>query len=65
MRKNKLHLLPHRTEGILITFCGLDGCGKTTMIRRLSNYLRDQGKPVLLTRQPTSFMREAEVFRTL
>ncbi len=64
MHKNKLHLLPHGTEGMLITFCGLDGCGKTTIIRRLSNHLRDQGKPVLLTRQPTSFMREAEVFRT-
>lgn len=64
MRKDKLHLRPHRTRGMLITFCGLDGCGKTTMIRRLADHLQDQGKPVLLTRQPTSFMRESEVFRT-
>ena len=64
MRKDKLHLLPHKTEGMLITFCGLDGCGKTTMIQRLANHLQVQGKPVLVTRQPTSFMRESEVFRT-
>ena len=42
MHKNKLHLLPHGTEGMLITFCGLDGCGKSTIILRLSNHLRDQ-----------------------
>jgi putative aminopeptidase FrvX len=23
----KLHMIPHETEGMLITFCGLDGCG--------------------------------------
>ncbi len=64
MKADKLYLRPHRTGGMLITFCGLDGCGKTTMIRRLADHLQDQEKPVLLTRQPTSFMRESEVFRT-
>ena len=64
MGKDKLHLRPHRTGGMLITFCGLDGCGKTTMIRRFAEHLQAQGKPVLITRQPTSFMRESEVFRT-
>ena len=28
MRENKM-------PGYLITFCGLDGCGKTTMMKRL------------------------------
>ena len=31
----RLSMRPNRTKGKLITFCGLDGCGKTTMIRRL------------------------------
>ena len=25
----KLRMRPNETDGILITFCGLDGCGKT------------------------------------
>ena len=52
----------NRTGGRLITFCGLDGCGKTTMIRRLAEDLKD--RDVLLTRQPTEFVRRSEIFRT-
>lgn len=64
MDKDKLRLRPHKTDGLLIIFCGLDGCGKTTMIRRLASYLQEQGRPVLLTRQPTSMLRETQIFRT-
>ena len=64
MGKDKLHLRPHKTDGLLITFCGLDGCGKTTMIRRLAEYLESRDIPILLTRQPTTLLREAEIFRT-
>ena len=64
MHKDKLHLQPHKTKGLFITFCGLDGCGKTTMIQRLTSYLQEKQCPVLCTKQPTPFLRESEIFRT-
>lgn len=51
-------------KGKLITFCGLDGCGKTTQIKRLVKWLEDNGHKVYLTKQPTDFVRESEIFRT-
>ena len=38
--------------GYLITFEGIDSCGKTTQARRLASYLRNMGYGVLLTREP-------------
>lgn len=60
----RLHMKPHGTNGKLITFCGLDGCGKTTMIRHLTETLTDRGIPVFLTKQPTDHMRKSEIFRS-
>ncbi len=37
---------------VFITFEGPDGCGKTTQIRALFDYLKGQGYPVYLTREP-------------
>jgi dTMP kinase len=37
---------------LLITFEGPEGCGKTTQLRLLAAYLRDQGHDVLTTREP-------------
>lgn len=56
MRKNK-------TRGKLITFCGLDGSGKTTMLTRLKAEL-EREHSVFLTKQPTSAVRNSEIFRT-
>lgn len=39
-------------KGLFITFEGVDGCGKTTQINLLSEYLQKQGYEVLLTREP-------------
>ncbi len=55
---------PHNKSGLLITFCGLDGCGKTTIIQMLKNTLEDMGYPVILTKQPTNAVRESTIFRT-
>ena len=50
--------------GMLITFCGLDGCGKTTLINHLVAYLQNQGIDPVLTKQPTPFVRQSAIFRT-
>ena len=41
-------------KGLFITFEGGDGCGKTTQIKLLDEYLRDKGYKTLLTREPGS-----------
>lgn len=59
---NRLKMKKHNETGLLITFCGLDGCGKTTMIKRLICDLKD--KQLFITKQPTPFVRESDIFRT-
>lgn len=39
-------------RGLLITFEGIDGSGKTTQARHLVEHLRQQGLPVLALREP-------------
>jgi len=39
-------------RGLFITFEGIDGCGKTTQIKLLQDFMIKQGKEVLLTREP-------------
>lgn len=39
-------------KGLFITFEGADGCGKTTQMELLAKYLKNNGKDVLLTREP-------------
>ena len=41
-------------RGQLIVFEGLDGCGKSTQVRRLAAALRAAGHDVLETREPTN-----------
>lgn len=59
----KLEMKPHNTAGLLITFCGLDGCGKTSMINIVAEYLHSLGEDVVLTKQPTNTVRKSEIFR--
>ena len=58
----RLNMRPHETPGLLITFCGLDGSGKTTMIHRLINEL-EHDYYLFLTKQPTDAMRSSAIFR--
>lgn len=59
----KLDMRENRTKGRLITFCGLDGCGKTTMMRYLIKEL--EGKyNLFITKQPTDLVRKSTIFRT-
>lgn len=39
-------------KGLFITFEGIDGCGKTTQMNLLAEYLQSNGYEVLLTREP-------------
>ena len=59
----KLNMTKNKYPGRLITFCGLDGCGKTTMIRMLNTYLQQKGYNIFLTKQPTDFVRQSPLFR--
>lgn len=59
----KLNMRGNNTGGMLITVCGLDGCGKTTMLKRLTKDLEEKHQ-VFITKQPTDFVRKSEIFRT-
>jgi len=58
-----LNMRPNNTKGHLLTFCGLDGCGKTTLLTMLTKEL-EQEYDVFLTKQPTNAVRESDIFRT-
>ena len=60
----ELRMKPHNTPGKLITFCGLDGCGKTSAIKMLTKAFEDHGIDFIVTKQPTDAMRNTEIFRT-
>ena len=40
------------SKGLFITFEGVDGCGKTTQIKLLDEYLKKMGYETILTREP-------------
>jgi len=40
-------------RGTLIVFEGLDGCGKSTQLRRAAEALKARGQDVVMTREPT------------
>ena len=39
-------------KGLFITFEGIDGCGKSTQLNLLANYLIKKGYEVIITREP-------------
>ena len=43
---------PSPRPGLFISFEGVEGCGKSTQVKRLAERLRDEGHDVLLTREP-------------
>lgn len=58
----RLQMTKSSYSGKLITFCGLDGCGKTTMINRIFNDFCSKND-IILTKQPTDNVRKSEIFR--
>ena len=59
-----LDMRRNETSGFLITFCGLDGCGKSSMIKMLTEAFEEHGIDYIVTKQPTDAMRNTEIFRT-
>ena len=59
----KLNMRPNNTKGLLVTVCGLDGCGKTTMMNRMIDEIFGKSA-VFVTKQPTDYVRESAIFRT-
>lgn len=60
-----LELTPHGEPGLLITFCGIDGSGKTSMIDATSDYLERVGFSCFKTYTPTQRIRKNPLFREL
>lgn len=48
---------------MIIAFCGIDGCGKTTQIQLTKDHLK--GFRTYVTKQPTSFYRQYDRFKLL
>jgi dTMP kinase len=61
-RRRALQLRAHSYRGQLIAICGVDGAGKTTLIEGLAAGLREQGREVVSTRQPTTEARRHPLF---
>ncbi len=59
----QLNMRQNQTPGLLITFCGLDGSGKSTMMKRLMADL-EPNYSLFVTKQPTDTVRESKIFRT-
>lgn len=57
---HSLEFKKDKYPGYLITVEGLDGSGKTSIITRLA---KDLGDAVMVTKQPTPFMRGTGIFR--
>ncbi len=53
------------TTGHFVTFEGIDGSGKSTQSRRLAEYMRGQGRPVVSTREPGGSDGAEEIRRLL
>ena len=57
----KLKMRKNATPGILITVCGLDGCGKTTMLNKMLSDFEKEGE-VFITKQPIAAIPQSRIW---
>lgn len=50
--KFDVELLKNPYKGLYIAVEGIDGSGKTTQVKKLSEYFKSQGREVIVTREP-------------
>ena len=55
----------HKRKGVLVSFEGIDGSGKSTQARALAETLRNLGQDVVLTREPGGAPGAEEIRRLL
>lgn len=48
----EIELQKNKYPGLYIALEGIDGSGKTTQVERISRYFKEQGKEVVITREP-------------
>ena len=58
----KLNLIKNNYGGKLIVFEGIDGSGKTTLIKNLQQYLENKGYKTVYLKMPSDRMRNLKVF---
>jgi dTMP kinase len=63
---SRVSVLPWRPRpetGVLVTFCGIDGSGKSTLVRRSRAHLRRGGFAATATRMPTKAIVKTPLVR--
>jgi len=50
--KFEIELQKNSYSGLYVALEGIDGCGKTTQLDKLSEYFKKQGREVVVTREP-------------
>lgn len=60
-----LELKPHGYPGVLVTLCGVDGAGKSSLMERLERACTRAGFNCMTTFTPTRRVRKDELFREL
>lgn len=59
-----VNLRPQNLDGRLLTFCGVDGAGKSTSLEIAAKYLEKLGVSYLAVKMPSTAARSLSYFRT-
>ncbi len=61
----KLSLMNHHYKGRLISLCGIDGSGKSSIIKKIESHVKSRHIPCSITYLPTERIRKNTLFREL